>query len=95
MSDLHLQFRLGISTIGCTIREVCKLIWDILRREYMPTPSTEKWLAIAEGFQMKVNFPNCIGTLDGKHIRIIKPNHSGSMFYNYKHFFFAGFDGCL
>ena len=33
------------------------------------------------------NFPNCLGTVDGKHIRVIKTEHSGSMFYDYKDFF--------
>ena len=42
---------------------------------------------IAEGFKVNVNFPNYAGSLDGKHIRIIKPQDGRCMFYNYKHFF--------
>lgn len=53
----------------------------------MKEPSTEEWMEIARGFEKYTNFPNCIGAVDGKHITIIKPLDSGSMFYNYKHFF--------
>jgi hypothetical protein len=49
--------------------------------------SEEKWLEIANGFERHSHFPNCIGAIDGKHIRIIKPVDSGSLFYNYKHYF--------
>lgn len=48
-------------------------------------PSTEHdWLQIAQQFEEKWHFPNCIGALDGKHIAIKAPRHSGSMYYNYK-----------
>lgn len=53
----------------------------------IPDPTTQGWLAIAEGFEKNANFPHCIGALDGKHIRIIKPAHSGSMYFNYKNYF--------
>lgn len=53
----------------------------------MAMPTEEKWKEIATEFYYKWQFPNCIGAIDGKHIKIKCPAHSGTMFFNYKHYF--------
>lgn len=53
----------------------------------MPVPDKQQWLRIAADFNARFHFPNCLGAIDGKHIRIRKPNNSGSKFYNYKGYF--------
>jgi DDE superfamily endonuclease len=54
---------------------------------YFQFPTTEnEWKLISEGFTHKWNFPHCVGAVDGKHVRIIQPPHSGSYYYNYKGF---------
>ena len=39
---------------------------------------------MSDEFQKKWNYPNCLGSLDGKHILIQPPANSGSFYYNYK-----------
>ncbi|XP_069621426.1 uncharacterized protein [Ranitomeya imitator] len=86
-SSLHFQYRLGISTISGIIRDTCRALWECLQVEYIPEPSQERWLEIAQNFHQICQFPNCVGAVDGKHIRIVKPSGSGSQFYNYKKYF--------
>lgn len=52
-----------------------------------PELNKSKWIEVAEGFKKNTQFPNCIGASDGKHIELIKPAHSGSLYFNYKNYF--------
>jgi len=45
------------------------------------------WIRTVDEFYERANFPNCKGAVDGKHVRIRKPNESGSQFFNYNNFF--------
>lgn len=47
----------------------------------------EEWLTVSKGFETFWNFPNCVGSMDGKHIMLQAPINSGSEYYNYKNFF--------
>lgn len=82
-ASLHYQFRIGKSTIALPVRDTCKAIWDLLHDEFIPHCTTQQWHQIAKKFQEVSNFPNCIGAVDGKHIRIKKPTGSGSQYFNY------------
>lgn len=85
-AELHYIFRIGVSTVAEIVREVCAAIWFCLKEICLPEPTEEKWLQIANDFSNRAHFPHCIGACDGKHIRIIAPNNSGSMCFNYKSF---------
>jgi hypothetical protein len=47
----------------------------------------EDWINIADKFYDRTNFPNVIGAVDGKHVRVVKPDNSGSKYFNYKKYF--------
>ena len=49
--------------------------------------SEEEWLAIAQEFEKKWDFPHAIGAMDGKQVMLQAPMNSGTEYYNYKHFF--------
>lgn len=60
----------------------------ILRSFYLillQTPTTaSQWEVVAQDYHQRWNFPQCLGALDGKHIVMQAPQHSGSFYYNYK-----------
>ncbi|GBN74709.1 hypothetical protein AVEN_224459-1 [Araneus ventricosus] len=86
-TDLHYAFRIGISTLRKIIKDVCKAIWTIMREECIPELFKEKFDSMALFSKSDANFPHCLGAVDGKHIRIICPMNSGSMFFNYKDYY--------
>lgn len=81
------NFRIGKSTAMAVIKETCNVIWSVLGPIYVKRPSENVFRQIADTFYSKWNFPNCLGAVDGKHIRMQAPSKSGTEFYNYKNFF--------
>lgn len=66
------------------VPQVCEAIWEALVGEYMAVPKEEEWREIARQFKAHCDFPNCVGAIDGKHVRIVAPPKSGSLYFNYK-----------
>ena len=82
---LNTAFHIRTSLI--IIPVVLKAICQHLLKKAIPEP-TERTLAESEeGFSRTWNYPNCVGALDGKHVRIICPRKSASLYYNYKQYF--------
>lgn len=75
---------MGISSVRRAVLEVCDAIIKNLLQECIPTPGREQWEKNIEKFWNKWNFPNCVGAIDGKHVIILAPPNSGSLYFNYK-----------
>ena len=83
--SISFSYRVGHSTVSTIIDDTCYALWSILMPEYMRRPtSAEEWRRVSEGFEHIWNFPHCIGAIDGKHVVLQAPSHSGSTFFNYK-----------
>lgn len=80
------SFKIGISTVREIVYETCEIIYKELNGIYLSTPNSNEFKEIAEHFWEKTKVPNCIGAVDGKHIRIVCPRKSGSIYYNYKRY---------
>ncbi|KAK2553526.1 hypothetical protein P5673_025011 [Acropora cervicornis] len=51
-----------------------------MRNIYLKVPSSrEEWLTVAEKFESRWQFPNCIGAIDGKHIAMKPPVNDGGV----------------
>lgn len=81
------SFRVGRTTVTSIVKNVCQQLYNVLQPIYLPRPTEEMWKKIETGFKERWQFPNCIGSIDGKHVRIKCPKKSGSSYYCYKNFF--------
>uniref|UniRef100_A0A182F8H5 DDE Tnp4 domain-containing protein n=1 Tax=Anopheles albimanus TaxID=7167 RepID=A0A182F8H5_ANOAL len=81
------SFRLGRSTVSAIVKEVCEAIWNILQPIVLPQPTRQTWMQSADGYNRLWGFPNCVGSIDGKHVKIKCPANSGSDYHCYKGFF--------
>ncbi|XP_012265971.3 putative nuclease HARBI1 [Athalia rosae] len=84
MTSISYAFRIRHNTVTKIIAEGCNEIWRCLKDSAFLTVNTNNWKSLANSFQEKWNFPNCIGAIDGKNVVLQAPVNSGSTFYNYK-----------
>lgn len=81
------NFKRSRNAIRFAIQDTCCHLWEGLKGDYMPVPNTESFLGMASRFKSRWQLPTACFALDGKHIRITKPKHSGTLYYNYKKYF--------
>ncbi|XP_018311186.1 uncharacterized protein [Mycetomoellerius zeteki] len=85
MHSISFAFRVGLNTVSKIVSETCQAIWNCLKNKVFSENKEIVWMQKAKEFEEQWNFPNCIGAIDGKHIMLQAPPHSGSTYYNYKH----------
>ena len=83
MVTLSEAYRRGLSTVQKIVKETCGVIWDELFPLYVKVPDRNDWKNISHDFWEQWNFPHCVGALDGKHIDIVCPSNTGSLFWNH------------
>ena len=83
--SLAYGFWVAPNTIVSIVTEGCQAIYDHYHETVFKCPTTEdEWKEVASVFSDKWNFHHCI---DGKHVRIQAPPHSGSQYYSYKGYY--------
>ncbi|XP_055908218.1 uncharacterized protein LOC129943037 isoform X1 [Eupeodes corollae] len=82
--SLGICYKCSASVVHNILFETTEVITRAFWKKVFPSLENTTFLRVAKGFEDKWNFPNCIGALDGKHIMIQSPQHSGSEFFNYK-----------
>ncbi|RCN25196.1 hypothetical protein ANCCAN_29093 [Ancylostoma caninum] len=76
----------GKQTISTVVMEVSEAINRILRSDAFPPITRESLTETAMKTQQRYDYPRAVGFMDGKHIALKKPAHSGSAYWNYKSF---------
>lgn len=81
---LAFSFKVSHNTISRIVVETCEAIWKKSMFIHMPPVTTDILAGNAARMFQRWRFPNCVRCIDGKHIRIRQPAHSGTDYYNYK-----------
>lgn len=86
--SMCLAWYIAPNTISKIIKEVSEAIVAEFSEELMTPPVTAvNWKKVADHFSDRWNFHHCLGALDGKHVALRMPKKSGSIFFNFKHFY--------
>lgn len=79
-SSIHIQSKFS--------PDVCKVIYEVFAPDYMKRHGDEEeWRRILDQTNLQWQFPSCYVAIDGKHVCIICPTHSGWELCNYKGFY--------
>ncbi|VDO65730.1 unnamed protein product [Haemonchus placei] len=83
-SALAEEVHCGVSTVQGIVYEVASAIKSVLYRDAFPPITRQQLEYVAAKTERKYDYPRAVGFMDGKHINIKKPAHSGGSYFNYK-----------
>jgi hypothetical protein len=66
------------------VKEVCQELWNVLQPLHLPTPTEGMWTQAVMGFRELWEFPNCLVSIDRKHVKLKCAASSGSNDFCYK-----------
>lgn len=78
------NYRISTAASHKILLETCKAIYEELAPTEFMKYSKEKWTDVADTYYTRWNMPNCLGAVDGKHVKLKCPPNAGSLYYNYK-----------
>ena len=77
-------FGVGKSTACVITHELCKIVQDFLLPEFVSFPTGDRLHEVIDGFDNELNFPQCVGAIDGTHIEISAPSQNANDYINRK-----------
>uniref|UniRef100_A0A1B6DS20 DDE Tnp4 domain-containing protein n=1 Tax=Clastoptera arizonana TaxID=38151 RepID=A0A1B6DS20_9HEMI len=86
-SQLLGEFNIGKTTISQIIKTTTDTIWEELKDDSLPNPTKEEWSRIADKFYEKTDFPNCVGSISCKYVKVYAPKHKESEFDRHRKYF--------
>lgn len=84
--SLAMQYRVSPTWIGRIVKKCFHSIVKRLFTREIPAPTSESMNKNTADFFSMWNYPNCVGAIDGKHVRIKCPHRAGSLYFNYKNY---------
>lgn len=67
MTLISYAYQIAHNTVS---KIICEEIWNALKKTVFLDDNPESWQEICDEFEQLWNYPNCIGYIDGKHVRL-------------------------
>ena len=80
-------FGIGRATVCVIVNETCRSIVKYLLPRFVCFPVGDRLKEVVRGFEARWGFPQVAGCIDGTHIPIIRPQDSGTDYYNRKGYY--------